>query len=555
MLLSLSIRDLVLIESISLSLKGNFSVLTGETGAGKSILLDALSLALGMRGDVSLIRQGAEQAVVSAEFFIPLDHSVQHILEEYGLESPTTTLVIRRILSTNSTRSRAFINDQMISVGLLRRIGDQLLEIHGQFDRLLDASTHRLLLDDFAQVTPLKAAASEAFHQWQTLLQEWQSAEANLSQIQQDETFLRHQLEELRHLDIKPDEEETLSQERSSLSNYHKISEGIESALNNITMPIPVSTALHQAQKSLQRVQEYAAEKVDPAIQALERANVELSEAMQALQESQRNLNFNPQRFNEIEERLFTLRAAARKYRTTVSELSEKYQTLQTQLDSLERMNEIKEELHKKAEEGRNVFVKQATELRQKRLQAAQSLDQIVAVELPTLRLPQAQFQTDLEELPESRWTEEGMDRVEFMIAANKGQELAGLTKAASGGELARIMLALKVALSAKAALPTIIFDEIDTGVGGAVAASIGERLELLSKHVQVMAITHSPQVAACAQHHYLVTKVDQGEQMQTVVRLLDPAQRREELARMLSGAEITTEARAAADRLLVNYG
>lgn len=554
MLLSLTIRDLVLIESISLNFKDNFSVLTGETGAGKSILLDALSLALGMRGDVSLIRQGAEQAIVSAEFSIPNNHEVRQILDEHGLEFQSPTFVIRRILSNNG-RSRAFINDQMISIGLLRRIGDQLLEIHGQFDRLLDASTHRLLLDDFAQASPCKVLVCEAFHHWKTLLDELQATESNLTKIQEDETFLRHQLEELIQLDIREDEEESLTQERLALSHHHKISEGMESSLNTLMMPLPVSATLHQAQKSLERIQEFAAEKVDPAIQALERANIEISEAIEILQENHRALNFNPQRFNEIEERLYVLRAAARKYRTTVPDLLEKYQTLQAQLDSLEHISEVKEVLRKKCGQARDEFVKHAQELRQKRREAVQALDQIVSEELPALRLPQALFQTALEELDESRWSEEGIDRVEFLIAANKGQELTGLMKAASGGELARIMLALKVALSAKAALPTIIFDEIDTGVGGAVAAAIGERLDLLSKHVQVMAITHSPQVAAAAQHHYLVTKVDQGHKMQTVVHLLDSSQRREELARMLSGTEITTEARAAADRLLVSCG
>jgi DNA repair protein RecN (Recombination protein N) len=549
MLLSLSIQDLVLIDCVTISPGEGFTALTGETGAGKSILLDALSLALGMRGDVGLIRQGAEQAIVIAEFSLDPSNKVLNLLEDHGLES-SETLVIRRILAKTG-RSRAFINDQMVSIGLLRQVGDALLEIHGQFDRLLEAVHHRSLLDDFADTDQDLRIVKNAYHAWQEAHQAWWQADSDFEKLRQEEDFLRHQLKELITLSPQEKEEETLLQERASMANFSKINEGAEEARRLLMQGGPMMTAFHQAQKSLQKIQGMDEERIRPLLEALDRADIELTEAYTSLEDITKNINFNPQRYSQIEERLYELRAMARKYRITVDELPTYLETLQERLDSLDRIADIKKELSKQAEISKESFLRAAGQLSQKRQTSSKILSARVAEELPGLMLPQARFQVIVEKLPESSWSENGIDHVEFQVSMNKGQPFTNLSKTASGGELARLMLALKVVLASNTTISTLIFDEIDIGVGGAVAAAIGDRLLSLSHHVQVLAITHSPQVASKAHHHWLVSKIQRKDLVQTVVAPLTPPQRREELARMLSGAEVTTEARAAADRLL----
>jgi DNA repair protein RecN (Recombination protein N) len=555
MLLSLSIKDLVLIDTLHLSVEKGLSVLTGETGAGKSILLDALGLALGMRGDVSLIRQGAEQAIVSAEFYIN-DHPHLHkLLDEHGLENQESvdTIVFRRILSrqgTSSGRNRAFINDQMVSVGLLRLLGDALLEIHGQFDRLLDPSSYRNLLDEFAKATALRDRVQENFHTWQQAYQQWQEAEHHLTNLRQNEGLLKQQIEDLKQLKALPGEEEILLQERNALAHVGKMSDVITDASTHLHNP-PIESAIHSAIKVMQRVQGQGDHKVDAAIVALERAATEVIEANALIQDLSEQLANHPQRLREIDERLYALRAAARKYNVVSDAIAELLEKRVHELDSLDQAAELLAEHAKATSTARNIFCESAQQLRQCRLDAAQLLEQAVMAELPALMLPQAQFKVQITELEESGWSENGLDRIDFMVAMNKGQDFCSLSKSASGGELARLMLALKVSLASRSSIPTIIFDEIDTGVGGAVASAIGERLAKLAQSVQVLAITHSPQVAAYAHTHYLVFKEDLGSFMRTSVRCLSMSERQEELARMLSGAEVTTEAQAAALRLL----
>ncbi|MBX9805314.1 MAG: DNA repair protein RecN [Alphaproteobacteria bacterium] len=558
MLLSLSIKDLVLIDTLHLSVESSLSVLTGETGAGKSILLDALGLALGMRGDVSLIRQGAEQAVVSAEFSIKDNSYVTQLLEEHGLAEEggicPEILVFRRILNragTSSGRSRAFINEQMVSVGLLRLLGDALLEIHGQFDRLLDPTSYRLLLDEFSKVQTLRDSVRVHYHAWQQEHRQWQEAESNLAMVRQNEDFLKTQLEELKKLNPVAGEEDILLKEREELAHIGKLNEAIRDATGHLQTP-PIESALHGAVKSLQRVQGQGNGKVEAAIAALEHAVGEVVEASAQIQEIAEQLANQPRRLLEIDERLYVLRAAARKYGVMGDDLVTFRNKLVEQLSSLAQSNDMLAAHAKAAADARALYHTTALDLHRQRLEGAQILEQVVMTELPALMLPQAQFKVQVTEVSETQWGEFGLDRIDFMVVMNKGQEFCSLSKSASGGELARFMLALKVALASRSAIPTIIFDEIDTGVGGAVAAAIGERLKKLSHDVQVLSITHSPQLAAYADTHFLVFKEDQGPYMRTSVRCLSVQEREDELARMLSGAEITVEARAAAQRLMV---
>ena len=611
MLLSLSIRDLVLIDALHLNVGSGLTALTGETGAGKSVLLDALGLALGRRGDVSLIRQGKEQAVVTAEFCIKGNSAVTDLLKGHGLAEVTLenadTLVVRRILSRKgnslepkgdiagenlpenapatlsanpsaafSGRSRAFINDQMVSIGLLRLLGDSLLEIHAQFDRLLDVSSYRLLLDEFAKSNGLRQKVEKTYGAWQQAYGQWQQAESDFKDLQQNEGLLTLHLKELKILNPLKGEEENLLQEREGLAHAGRLSEALREARRHLQTP-SVETALHAALKSLQRVQVQGivqgtiqqenqkinppvnslsgnpsfVEKTDAASAALARAQTEVVEAEAQIEDIFEQLANHPQRLQEIDERLYALRVAARKHGVGGNELAGFHEKLELQISSLGQAADLLQEYAQATARAKEIYYSAAKDLHSARQEAAQTLMKNVIEELPALKLPHAQFAVHITELPEKQWGENGLDRIDFMVAMNKGQELCSLSRSASGGEMARLMLALKVALASRSAIPTIIFDEIDTGVGGAVAAAIGERLAALAKDVQVLAITHSPQLAACAKDHFLVFKEDQGDFMRTCVKPLTATDRQDELARMLSGAEVTVEAQAAAKRLL----
>lgn len=555
MLLNLTIKDLVLIETLHLEVKSGLSVLTGETGAGKSILLDALGLALGMRGDASLIRQGAEQASVCAEFSIKGNAHVISLLEEHSLcdegATSVSSLVFRRIITRNATgRSRAFVNDQMVSAGLLRLLGDALLEIHGQFDRLLDSTSYRLLLDEFTKEPSLRQIVRQKFQEWQSADHQWRETEKQLADLRQNEDIMKTHLKELQKINPTMNEEENLRQEREGLSQVGKLSDAIRDSAHHLQTS-SVESSLHAACKALQRVQGSGEKKVEAAVVALERALTEVIEANAQIQDIIQDLADHPRRLQQIDERLYVLRSAARKYGVVETSLVEFQEKIANQLASLDHATELLEIARKSALAARTAYHQVALELQTCRLKAAQSLEQSVMAELPSLKLPQAQFKVQFSELPETQWSESGIDRIDFMVAMNKGQDFCSLSKSASGGELARLMLALKVSLASRSSLPTIIFDEIDTGVGGAVAAAIGDRLAKLSENVQILAVTHSPQLAACAQNHYLVFKEDQGTSMRTSIVCLDEEERQDELARMLSGAEITLEARAAAQKLL----
>jgi DNA repair protein RecN (Recombination protein N) len=551
MLAGISIRDVVIIDRLDLSFHGGLGVLTGETGAGKSILLDALGLALGERSDAGLVRAGAERATVSAAFEPPAGHPVYAFLTEHGLEADGA-IVLRRVLGRDG-RSRAFVNDQPTSVGLLRQIGESLVEVLGQFEQrgLLDPATHRETLDAYAGTTALTADTEAAYAAWRATQQALANAEEAVAKARADEEYLRHALDELDTLDPKPSEEAALAEKRSALMNREKLVQALEDARAELTDPRNVEDALRRAQALLIRASQGVGDIFTPVIEACERAAVEAGEALRILGSASVDVEGAGENLESIEERLFGLRDAARKHRVTVDDLPKVRETMRERLAALDDQTGSLAQLKAEVEQALGRYTELARELSKRRREAASALDAAVAAELPPLRLEKASFHTRIDTLPESDWGPGGIDRIAFEVATNPGAAPGPLRKIASGGELARFMLALKVVLASASPVPTLIFDEVDAGIGGATAAAVGERLGRLAQDVQVLVVTHSPQVAARGAHHWRVLKTEAGEGVTTVVHELPGPDRREEIARMLSGAQITEEARAAADRLI----
>ena len=552
MLAALSIRDVVLIDRLDLSFAPGLCVLTGETGAGKSILLDALGLALGARADAALVRQGAERATVSAEFDLPAGHPVLDLLRAQDL--PADGLMLRRVLSADG-RSRAFVNDEPVSVGLLRQIGDALVEVQGQFDQrgLMDAANHRPLLDAFGRLGPQLDAAAAAWQAWRAAAADLDRMRAEVEQARRDEDFLRHAVEELDRLDPKAGEEEALAETRATLMNRERIAEALQAAQGELSAGRGADGALRAAQRALERVADKTGGLFDAAIAALDRAAIELGEALTEIDAATARLEGGGARLEEIEERLFALRAAARKHSVEVDALPALLEDFRERLAALDDQGDLMARLAKAEAAARAAYAAAAAALTGARVEAAAALDAAVAVELPPLRLDKATFRTRVEPAPESAWGPGGADRVAFEVSTNPGTPFGPLARIASGGELSRFMLALKVVLAASGSARTLVFDEVDAGIGGAVAAAVGERLARLARAVQVLVVTHSPQVAARGEQHWHVVKREDGGLVFTRVEELDRAERREEIARMLSGARVTDEARAAADSLMAH--
>ena len=556
MLLSLSIRDFVLIEKLDLSLAreaddGGLSALTGETGAGKSILIDALSLALGARADSSAVRRGVAQASVAAAFGLPKNHPARAILAEQGLDDEDT-LTLRRIVGADG-RGRAFVNDQPASVALLRQLGDVLVEIQGQMEQhgLLDMATHRISLDAFAGLEKPCAALREAWQKWRAAEQARADAEAAAASARRDEEFLRHAVKELEALAPKANDEEKLAEERQLLRSGTALGEAVAQALGELEQGRGAVAALGTAHRVIERNADKAQGRLDAALGALDRALSEATEAQAQLESARDALEFDPKRLEKIEERLFALRAAARKHNVAVVDLAALTEKMIAQLAALDDGETGLKKLADAAKAARTAYVAAAEAQAAARRKGAARLDKAVAGELGPLKLEKARFVTDLAVLPEAEWSEAGTDRVQFMVSTNPGTPPAPIAKIASGGELSRFLLALKVSLAKVGNAGTIVFDEVDSGIGGATAAAVGVRLKRLAKDVQVLVVTHSPQVAAVADCHWLIRKTTTKNAASTDVVPLDPKGRREEIARMLAGAEVTAEARAAADRLL----
>ncbi len=554
MLSRLSVRDVVLIEKLDLDFAGGLCVFTGETGAGKSILLDSLALATGARSDAALVRRGCKQLSVTAEFSLPVGHEVFKVLDEHEIEHESgEPLVLRRIVTADG-KSKAFVSDQSVSAGLLRKIGDLLIEIHGQFAThgLLNPATHKSVLDAYGGLQGRLDACRAAYKNWRAKAEERQKAEERLQKAKDEEDFLRHSVDELVQFAPQPGEDEELSQRRSLMMNSEKLIEGLNTARDAL-FDRSVDKSLRQAERALESLSRLIEGRFEPIIEALDRAVTELNEAGSMLEEECRKVELDPREQEQVEERLFALRALARKHQTTPDELPALLSEYQRQLASLDKGAEDLIRLTKEEESCRIAYEDAAKVLSAARKEAAKKLDAAVMKELPPLKLGKASFLSIVEELPQTEWNADGIDKVQFAATTNPGQPAGAINKIASGGELARFMLALKVNLAQAEGIPTLIFDEVDTGIGGATATAVGERLERLAgEDCQVLAITHSPQVASFGAHHFKVSKAEDetGRTLTAVCELTGDA-RREEIARMLSGASITEASRAAADELL----
>jgi len=552
MLLGLTIRDVVLIDRLDLAFRMGLCVLTGETGAGKSILLDALGLALGRRAEAGLVRDGAGEAAVTAEFAVGRNHSAHAILREAGLDGDGETIVLRRLLRSDG-RSRAFVNDEPASIGMLRQLGDSLVEIQGQFEQrgLLDPANHRMILDAFAEHATGAAALAQAWNNWRAARLREEEAARLVAASREEEDLLRHHLAELDALIPQAGEEDRLAARRSLLQNAERLAETFTEAVGELGGDAGAQAALARAIRRLERARERAQGLLDEALAAAERAANETAEALAVLEAAARSLELDPRELESVEERLFALRAAARKHQVAVADLPALRDALTARLAVIEDGAEGAQGLARATAAARAEYVATAERVSRARADAARRLDAGVAAELKPLRLDKAKFRTVLTPLAEPDWGEHGCERVHFEIATIPGAPFGPLARIASGGELSRFMLALKLVLAGTSSVPTLIFDEVDSGIGGAVAAAVGERLQRLGTRLQVLVVTHSPQVAARGAHHWRVAKRLSERQTVTRVEELDSDTRQEEIARMLSGRIVTAEARAAAASLI----
>ncbi|MBA4223107.1 DNA repair protein RecN [Bosea vestrisii] len=555
MLAQLSIRDIVLIDRLDLGFEDGLSVLTGETGAGKSILLDGFALALGARGDGGLVRHGETQGQVSAVFDLAMSHPARALAQAQEIDTDGD-LILRRVQYADG-RTRAFVNDQPVSVQILRMIGAALVEIHGQHDdrALTDPAQHRTILDGFGELTEQAAEVARASETLKKARQALQSQRIRVETARKEADFLRHAVAELGKLAPEPGEEDALAAKRQGMMSAEKVARDIIEAFEAVGGNASPVAALSGVLRRLERRASQAPELVDPSIAALTTAVVALEEAGETLQAAVRAAEFDPRLLERVEERLFALRAAARKFDVPVDALPALAETMAADLAALDESEGSLKRLEAELAEAEAAYVTLATALSAGRIRAASALDAAVKAELPPLKLERARFITQIDSDPDARGPE-GLDRVEFWVETNPGTRPGPMMKVASGGELSRFMLALKVVLAERGSAPTLVFDEIDTGVGGAVADAIGERLARLAARVQVISVTHAPQVAAKAGQHFLIAKSGdggEGADERTVTRVfpLQDGTRREEIARMLAGASITEEARAAAGKLL----
>ena len=560
MLRHLSIRDVVLIDQAEMSFGAGLSALTGETGAGKSILLDAFGLTLGARSDAGLVRRGADNASLTAIFEDAGTQELQDILKKHEIEIDTgEDLILRRTVSAEG-RSRAFLNDQPISISLLRQIGDTLVEIHGQFERfsLAEPANQRRALDAFAATAKARATVAERFHAWRDAISRHAAARDVQSASVEKADAIRTALEELDLLDVRIGEEAELSSRRQLLKNAGRLVETLNSAADALTGENGADNMLQRAARHLERDDDIVGGRLAPVIAAIDKSSAELAEAIQELNSVAYMLDTDTGETEAVEERLFAILAAARRHQVHADELPALRENLTAQLAAIDGQDDHLNALAKDVEIARRTYCEAAEGLSQRRRKAAGKLDRRIAEELPPLKLENATLVTSVAKLDEADWAEHGIDAVAFNVATNPGAEPGPLGRIASGGELSRFMLALKVVLAGTSGARTIVFDEVDTGIGGATAAAVGERLAKLAgsdEEQQILVVTHSPQVAAAAGEHLRVQKQISGtpsaRMVSTNVSQLDANERREEIARMLAGADITDEARAAAAKLM----
>lgn len=553
MLRSLYIRNVVLIDKLDLDFSAGLSVLTGETGAGKSILLDSLGLVLGNRAETSLIRCGEEKLSVTAVFDAQNQNlALQKILSENELDGGDE-IIIKRTLD-KSGKGKIFLNDQPISVRLLKEIGPLLVEVHGQFDNqgLLNQANHRGILDAWGMYPDLLHKVATTWEEYRNAQNLRANAEADLDKAKLEEENLRHWVRELERINPIKGEEAELSARRQELMNSEKIIESLNYAYQAIGGNHDVCSALRQAESAIDKANRYVDGRYDEIYDALDRALIEVSDVLDRIESASSDIGLNSTEQENIDSRLFALKDLARKHGVAIDELSDTLADFQSRLNSIELGEDHINKLRKDEQEKRLAYLENAGLLHSARVDVAQKLDEKIMQELPPLKMEKARFITQIEKQSETMWGENGYDSVNFTVATNPNSPQGPLGKIASGGELARFMLALKVNLAQSSAVGTMVFDEVDAGIGGATAQAVGERLSKLGADVQVLVVTHSPQVAAQGDQHYKVEKATKDNVTSTSVYELDKNERREEIARMLAGACVTDEARAAADILMV---
>ncbi len=555
MLSSLHIKNVVLIDAVTLDLETGLSALTGETGAGKSILLDALSLAVGARSDSGLLKAGAEQALVSASFTLKPDHPVWALLQEQGLDvSAQDDLILRRTLGRDG-RSKAFINDQPVQVTLLRDVGTLILEIHGQFatHALLQSATHRATLDAFAGQEDAVTRLGKAWDSWRAAKAARETLERDAAILAKEEEYLRASVDELTQLSPEPGEEEMLAERKTVLRSKGALMDALNTTLATLQDEDGgARPALLSGWRTLSRQSDKGGAHWDELVGTYDRIISEVQDLEGELQSLLYQLSEGGFDLETVEDRLYTLRAAARKYDCTVETLPDKAKELAAQLDLIGNGEARIGQAVAAENAAREVYAALAADIGAARGIAAKRLETLVATELPPLKLDKARFVAQVTPLDEQNWGPSGSEDVAFLLATHDAANPAPLAKVASGGELSRLMLAIRLVLAGTSPATTFIFDEVDTGIGGATAAAVGERLARLAANCQVLVVTHAPQVAAYAAQHLVVAKDSPNGQLQTNVTMLDSDEaRRDEIARMLAGEEVTPEAQAAAVRLL----
>ena len=551
MLRALSIRNVLLIEHLDLSFASGLCVLTGETGAGKSILLDALSLALGSRANTELISQGADQSTIVAEFEIFDKRVIDTVLSNYGI-SIGQNFTLRRVVSADG-RSRAFIDDQVISISLLRQIGGLLVEVHGQLEAygLLDQTTHRSFVDAYGDYQELLILVSESFKTWNRALDKYNKAKLNIEKTAQEEAFIKHAVDELKLLDPKKNEEQELAQKRSFLMSAEKSIGILKEIFAELNQSNGIEAMLRMVIQKVQKMADNGSGQFDNAIAALERALIETNDGVGELERLSRVINLDPIELEKIEERLFKLRSLARKHEVDADNLPNLLTEMSEKLSNMGNGANYLKVLFNEVELAKKEYETVAGKLTIERKKTIDKLDVTITKELKPLKLEAASFHTRLVKLEESDWNENGIENIFFEVKTNPNTEPGPINRVASGGELARITLALKVVLAKAYAIPTVIFDAVDAGIGGAAAAAVGSRLSNLAQESQVLVVTHSPQVAARGSTHLQISKISNEKGNKTEVRMISEGVRIEEIARMLSGANVSEEARAAAISLL----
>jgi len=551
MLTGISVRNIVLIDKLDLEFSDGLTVFTGETGAGKSILLDSLALALGVRAEAGLVRHGEKEASVTAVFSVPISHSVGALLSSHGYNF-SGEVILRRVVSRDG-RSRAYVNDEPVSIGFLKSVGDLLVEIHAQFasHKLLNPATHLETLDLYGNLSKLVSDCRHAYNQWQYKKRERVEAERTFIQAKEEETFLKESVSDLEKLNPMPDEEETLVARRSKLMNSEKIVTALNRAHELLSDEnIGGLKIMAQALSQLEYADNFSDHELSSLVEQFSQSFSIFSDSVSEIEKEQEKWG-DISELPMIDDRLFALRDMARKHQVTISQLPDLLQQLKSKLTQLELGETAIDTLRSEEERERLNYITIAEKLSTARSEAAIRLDTSVTKELPTLKLNKAEFKTEIIRLTEDEWAEKGMDRVLFLVSTNKGVPLSPIHKIASGGELARFMLAVKVNLAAADDIDTLIFDEVDSGIGGGTAAAVGERLRRLAEHHQVLVVTHSPQVAAYAQSHFAISKEEKDQSVLTQVNLLDNIGRQDEIARMLSGEKTTKTAVTMAKELL----